>query len=220
MNDEIKITTIFDSITINTNTNTNTKDIEKKQKQVDDIIPSIINDVIKITTNFDCKNHSLTINTNTKNIETIIKKQKKVDDINPSFINDAVNKFNKLSDDLIVDYNYEIIDKEHVHFFILFKQILSKLGETQKYIKCMVTILDNKVSIVKNDKIKLSLKIPKTAELIFIDNIEITNNINDGNNNTITNFTTDKDTNEYKNFDLLYIFIKKLIIKIYNNYNK
>jgi hypothetical protein len=179
------------------------------------------NDEIKITTNFDCKNHSFTINTNTKDVENIIKKQKKVEEVSPSFINDAVNKFNKLSSDLIIDYNYEIIDKDHIHFVILFKQILSKLGETQKYVKCMITLSDNKVTIVKNDKIKLSLKIPKTAEPIFINNVEITNNVNetDGINNTTINFTTDKDKSEYKNFDLLFIFINKVLNKIYTNYN-
>ena len=64
-------------------------------------------DKYKITTNFDCKNHSITLNTNVKDIENMMKKQKKIEEVSPSFINDAVNKFNKLSDDLIIDYNYE-----------------------------------------------------------------------------------------------------------------
>ena len=176
---------------------------------------------IKIDTNFDCKNHSITINTNVNDIENMMKKQKKIEEVSPSFINDAVNQFNKLSGDLILDYNYEIIDKEHIHFVILFKQILSKLGETQKYVKCMITLSDNKVTIIKNDKIKLSLKIPKTAEPIFINNVVITNNVNENesNNNTTIHFTTDKDKSEYKNFDLMFIFINKVLNKIYTNYN-
>ena len=62
------------------------------------------------------------------------------------------------------------------------------------------------------------MKIPKTAEQIFIDNVEITNCVTDGNNNTNINFTTDKDKSEYKNFDLMFIFIKKILNKIYTNY--
>ena len=165
------------------------------------------------------KNHSIIITSNIEKTNKIINENPIEGELTPLFINNYIDKFNTVSENLIIDYNYEIIDKKTIHVIILMKHIFSKLQETQKYFKAVINISDNEITITRNDKIKLQLsnKLSSKIEPLYINYIKITNAIDNTNNVTTVNFITDDDISNYKNFDLLFIFVKKLLNKLIDN---
>ena len=175
---------------------------------------------INISNFFSTKEHSLIIQSKIDETKQFIEKNK-VDekDITPLFINNYIEKINKMTDNIVVDYNYEIIDKTKINFIVLLKHIFKKFGEPQKYFKGTMFIHENHIEIKRNDKIKLSLssKLSSSIELLYIHSMKVTNSIEeDGiHNATKVEFQTDDDIANYKNFDVIYLFIKKLINKIY-----
>ena len=175
---------------------------------------------LNISTAFLEKEHSIIVESNVDETTKIIEKNK-VDekDISPVFIDKYIKKMNKLSDGLIVDYNYEIINKDTIHFIALVKHIFRKFGETQKYIKATITIHEDCIEITRNDKIKLSLssKISSEVEPFFVPYIKITNAVENTVNKTHIVFKTDEDISTYKNIDMFMIFIKNVINKIYTD---
>ena len=175
------------------------------------------NNKIEIKENFSLKEHSIIVSTDLVVSNNCIK-QNKLDEenLNPSSIKKYITKFNKVSNNLILDYNYEIINPENIHVVILFKHILSKMNEPQKYLRAKVTI-DKESEIIhihKDNKIKLNLSIPKTAEELFINYIKIENKVCDNKNVTTVNFHTDDNIENYKNFELLSVYLKKIINQI------
>ena len=86
---------------------------------------------LTISTAFLEREHSIIVVSNVDETNKIMEKNK-VDekDLSPVFIDNYIKKMNKLSDGLIVDYNYEIVNKETIHFIALVKHIFRKFGET------------------------------------------------------------------------------------------
>lgn len=176
------------------------------------------NNKIEIKENFLLKEHSIIISSNVNVSNNIIEKNKlDQEKLNPSSIAKFINKFNKLSNNLILDYNYELINPENINIVILFKHMFSKMNESQKYFKAKVLINNDFIEIHKDNKIKLNCNIPKTTEELFINYIRIENKVCDNKNLTTINFHTDDNIENYKNFDLLSVYIKKIINQLMKN---
>ena len=176
------------------------------------------NNKIEIKENFLLKEHSIFISTDISISNNCIEKNKlDQENLNPSSIKKYINKFNKLSNDLILDYNYELINPDNINIIILFKHMFSKMNESQKYFKAKILINKDFIEIHKDNKIKLNCNIPKTAEELFINYIRIENKICDNKNLTTINFHTDDNIENYKNFDLLSVYIKKTINQFMKN---
>jgi len=167
--------------------------------------------IIEINEMFGSKNHVIRITTKHQSIS------KKCDtELTPSIIKQRMIEFNTLSNNLIIDYDYELINKSSkLNIEIVFKHIFNKLGEEQQFFRGVCSLNDNSIEIVKNNNIKLSCKIPSNAKDFYVNYIKMTNEIQNDDNLTVINFDTDDDVNNYKNFEFLFIFIKKIINKVY-----
>ena len=56
------------------------------------------------------------------------------DEVDVLILDKLVEEFNKLANGLILDYNYEILDKKNILLKVLLKPMFSKFGETQRYL--------------------------------------------------------------------------------------
>jgi hypothetical protein len=177
---------------------------------------------LEIKENFLLKEHSIIISSDVSISNNCIKTNKlDQENLTPSSIKKYISKFNKSSNDLILDYNYEVINPENINIIILFKHILSKMNESQKYFKAKLSInKENEViEMYKDSKIKLDLNIPKTAEELFINYIKIENKVCENKNVTTINFHTDDNIENYKNFELLSVYIKNTLNQIMKNFD-
>jgi len=167
--------------------------------------------LIEINETFDCKNHTILV---TNKHPLTSKKYDK--ELTPLIIKQKMKEFNTLSNNLIIDYDYEIIDRSStLNIEIVFKHIFNKLDEEQRFFRGTCSLNDNSIEIIRNDNIKLSCKIPSNAKDIYINYIKITNEVKNDNSLTVVNFVTDDDVKNYKNFELLFVFIKKILNKVY-----
>jgi len=139
--------------------------------------------------------------------------------VNIKLIDNLVKEFNKLSKQLIVDYNYEIIDKKYIIMKVLLKHTFNKFGEKQRYINYKITYdkNTNTITCVKNSKHPISLNIPQKCEDIPFSSIIITNNKVDDMNTTIITVVSEVDVKEFENFDMILTFTKSLLHSNYNN---
>jgi len=167
----------------------------------------------------------LTINSNETILDdkfTIFSNKTEKDEgaiVNIKLIDNLVKEFNKLSKQLIVDYNYEIIDKKYIIMKVLLKHTFNKFGEKQRYINYKITYdkNTNTITCVKNSKHPISLNIPQKCEDIPFSSITITNNKVDDMNTTIITVVSEVDVKEFENFDMILTFTKSLLHSNYNN---
>ena len=139
--------------------------------------------------------------------------------VNINLIDNLVKEFNKLSKQLVVDYNYEIIDKKYIVMKVLLKHIFNKFGEKQRYINYKITYdkNTNTITCVKNTKHHIGLDIPQKCEDVPFNSITITNNKVDDMNTTIITVDSDVDIKKFENFDMILTFTKTLLHSNYNN---
>jgi len=167
----------------------------------------------------------LTINSNETILDdkfTIFSNKTEKDEgaiVNIKLIDNLVKEFNKLSKQLIVDYNYEIIDKKYIIMKVLLKHTFNKFGEKQRYINYKITYdkNTNTITCVKNSKHPISLNIPQKCEDIPFSHITLTNNKVDDMNITIITVVSEVDVKEFENFDMILTFTKSLLHSNYNN---
>ena len=158
------------------------------------------------TTDDSNKKHTIRFETigSTKDKIKIKIEQKKN---NPLLIDKYVELFNEEHDNLISDYNYEIIseidDCYELNVFILFKHMFRNFKETRKYAKFNVKLSPTQVVAKLNSSIKLDLEIPAKAELLPITNIVADYKMNSINNcETKIVFETVLPATEYANFNM------------------
>ena len=167
----------------------------------------------------------LTINSNETILDdkfTIFSNKTEKDDdaiVNIKLIDNLVKEFNKLSKQLIVDYNYEIVDKKFIIMKVLLKHTFNKFGEKQRYINYKITHNKNTntITCVKNSKHPISLNIPQKCEDMPFSSITITNNKVDDMNTTIITVVSEVEVKEFENFDMILTFTKALLHSNYNN---
>ena len=178
-------------------------------------------------THVEVTNKTIVLNINSN--ETILddkftifsNKTEKDDDaiVNIKLIDNLVKEFNKLSKQLIVDYNYEIIDKKFIIMKVLLKHTFNKFGEKQRYINYKITHdkNTNTITCVKNSKHPISFNIPQKCEDIPFSSITITNNKVDDMNTTIITVVSEVEVKDFENFDMILTFTKLLLHSNYNN---
>ena len=151
----------------------------------------------------------------TESINTAMKNKKKYED-DPSIIETTVKNINKINDGLVEDYDYEVIDEKNIIVTIVFKHLMKKLGETQKFWHGKVVIGENIATLTTINK-KPSLKISSKVELIPIVSITITTNLDDPSliKSEIIMNTLENET-EYKNFNMCMMLIKNSLTKVYS----
>lgn len=136
-------------------------------------------------------------------IEKLIKKEQKKN--NPLLIDKYVEVFNKDHDNLISDYNYEIISEKddcyEVNMVILFKHMFRNFKETRKYAKFNVKLSPTQVVITQKKSIKLDLEIPTKAEVLPITRLVADYKMNTNCETTIV-FDTEAPATEYANFGM------------------
>lgn len=138
------------------------------------------------------------------------------DEVEFTIVDKIIKEFNRISNDLIIDYNYEILDNKNITVELLFKPCFSKFGEIQRYANYKITYNEKNKSLeaflCKNP---ISLKIPANCDRFPFKDITITNTKVDNVNKTVITALSKKDISTYKNFNMIIDFTKKLI---YNNY--
>lgn len=140
----------------------------------------------------------------------------KNDEINVSLIDKMVKEINALTNGLILDYNYEIIDEHNIVCIVLFKHYFSKFGEIQRYAKFKITHSDNGMSAsLTNHDIKL--KIPNGCEHIPFNKLELTNT---GVNKTTIELTSNHPIATYKNYNMFVDLSTKILNKCYSNVDR
>ena len=162
------------------------------------------------------KTVTITIETNRTILDDEISLFNDNDEVEFTIVDKIIKEFNRISNDLIIDYNYEILDKKNITVDILFKPCFSKFGEIQRYVNYKVTYneITKSIEAVLN-KNATGLKIPTNCERFPFKDITITNTKVDNVNKTVITALSKKDISTYKNFNMIIDFTKKLI---YNNY--
>lgn len=144
------------------------------------------------------------------------------EDIDINIVDKIIKEFNRISNGLIVDYNYQIIDSNKktktFNVEILFKHVFSKFGESQQYVNyILIYDIKNKLlNITLNEKIKSSINVNNCHPFPF-NKIQI-NTIKIGETDTTTiNAYSNNNINTYKNYNMILDFTKKLIYANYLN---
>ena len=162
-----------------------------------------------------------TLNKKEHNIKYILTPDlyKKINDIciikDANIIDVYIKRINKNNDNIILDYDYEIIDNHNIKIKIIFKHLFKKLDELQKYVNFNIKIKENKIIITNKDTNYFSEY--TNIELLPINNISI--EYKEACNNVFIKYFTDQDLDTYKNSYLLTDFIKEMFTSIVNNFN-
>jgi hypothetical protein len=138
-------------------------------------------------------------------IERKIKKEQKKN--NPLLVDKYVEQFNQDHDNLISDYNYEIVREEddcyEVNIVVLFKHMFRNFKETRKYAKFNMKLSPTQVIVLQKNSIKLDLEIPSKAEVLPITSLTADYKMNENNNcETTIVFDTAAPSTEYPNFGM------------------
>jgi hypothetical protein len=149
-------------------------------------------------------------------IDKKIKKEQKKN--NPLLIDKYIELFNEDHDNLISEYNYEIISEKdecyEVNVIILFKHMFRNFKETRKYAKMNVKLSPTQVIVTQKNSIKLELEIPDKAEVLPITKLVADYKMNENNNcETTIVFDTAAPSTEYANFQMAIKLFEMYLIK-------
>ncbi len=138
-------------------------------------------------------------------IEKQLKKEQKKN--NPLLIDKYVELFNEDHENLISEYNYEIISEKddcyEVNLIVLFKHMFRNFKETRKYAKFNVKLSPTQVIVIQKNSIKLDLEIPAKTEVLPITKLVADYKMNANNNcETTIVFDTAAPSTEYPNFGM------------------
>jgi hypothetical protein len=138
------------------------------------------------------------------------------DEVDVKIVDKMVKEFNRISNGLIVDYNYQVIDKRNIHLEILFKHVFNKFGEVQRYVNYNLKY-DDKTQILEATihKKDVGLNNVRNCQEFPFSKIQITNTKIDTMNKTVVTATANNDISSYKNHKMIIDFAKRLI---YDNY--
>lgn len=140
------------------------------------------------------------------------------DEVDPQIIDKLVKEFNRISNGLILDYNYKVLNgKKGAELEILFKHVFNKFGETQKYVVYLVTYDEkNKIVELKAQTRDIGLNV-RNCQVFPFNKIHIVNTKEGENNTTVINAYSVNDISTYKNYNMVIDFTKKLIHENYKN---
>ncbi len=140
------------------------------------------------------------------------------DEVDVLILDKLVQEFNKLANGLILDYNYEILDKKNILLKVLLKPMFSKFGEAQRYLTYKINYNDQtQVVVAAKTNQSISLKIPSTCEHVPFPKITMTNTKDGLINTTVITVSADELISSYKNYDMIMTFTKMLIHKNYQH---
>lgn len=140
------------------------------------------------------------------------------DEVDPQIIDNLVKEFNRISNGLILDYNYKVLNnKKGVELEMLFKHVFNKFGETQKYVVYLITYNEkNKIIEAKAQTRDIGLSV-RNCQIFPFNKIVVTNTKQDDKNTTIINAYSTNNISTYKNYNMVIDFTKKLIHENYKN---
>ena len=160
---------------------------------------------------------TFTIDSNKTILDDEISMYNENDEVDVVIVDKLVKEFNRVSNGLIQDYNYQVIDKKNIHIEILFKHVFSKFGEIQRYINYKLTYNEQAKSleiVLNNGNIGLS-NIRNCQQFPF-DKLQLSNTkMADGMNKTIIVAYSNAPISTYKNYKMIVDYAKRLI---YDNY--
>jgi hypothetical protein len=161
---------------------------------------------------------TFTIESNKTILDDEISMYNDKDEVDPLIIDKLVKEFNRISNGLIVDYNYKVLNnKKGAELEILFKHVFSKFGETQKYVVFFITYDEkNKIVEAKSQTRDIGLNV-RNCQLFPFNRIHITNAKHGDKNTTVINAYSVNDLSIYKNYNMIIDFTKKLIHENYKN---
>ena len=138
-------------------------------------------------------------------IEKKIKKEQKKNNI--LLIDKYVESFNEDHENLISDYNYEIVSEKdncyEVNLIVLFKHMFRNFKETRKYAKFNVKLSPTQISVRQNNDITLDLDIPSKTEILPITKLVTDYTMTEDNKcKTKIVFETAAPSTEYPNFSM------------------
>jgi len=140
------------------------------------------------------------------------------DEVDVLILDKLVQEFNKLANGLVLDYNYEILDKKNLLLKVLLKPMFSKFGETQRYLTYKINYNDkSQVVVAAKTSQSISLKIPSSCEHVPFPKITMTNTKEGDVNTTVITVSADDLISSYKNYDMIMTFTKMLIHKNYQH---
>lgn len=167
------------------------------------------------------KTLTLTIRSSRTILEDELAGVKKDDEIDCPMVDKVIKEFNKSSNDLIVDYNFESINKNTIIICVLLKQAFKKFGEVQRYVNYKVTFDEkNKTTTFVLNKGEPSVSIPSACKHAPFNKIVITNTKTDDINVSVINVTFDDDVSTYKNYNMILDYTTGMLKKIYSSVNK
>ncbi len=140
------------------------------------------------------------------------------DEVDPQLIDKLVKEFNRISNGLVLDYNYKVLNgKKGVELEVLFKHVFNKFGETQKYVVYLITYDEkNKIIEAKAQTRDIGLNV-RNCQLFPFNKIVMTNTKNNDSNTTVINAYSTNDISIYKNYNMIIDFTKRLIQDNYKN---
>lgn len=139
------------------------------------------------------------------------------DEVNVKIVDKMVEEFNRLSNGLIAEYNYRVIDKKNINLEILFKHVFNKFGETRRYVNYILTYDKESNSVTANlNNGNIGLKNIQNCQHFPFDKIDIKNTKQeDGVNKTIIVAYSNNPIQGYKNYKMIIDFTKRVI---YDNF--
>ena len=150
------------------------------------------------------------------------------DEIDFKIVDNLVAEFNRVSNKLVSDYNYELVNKKCLVMKVVMKHMFKKFGEAQRWVNYAITCekrnpnneMDKTIVCMNNNnkQYKITLNTPIQSIQAPFNRIEITNTkIVDDVNTTVIRITTNDPVSSYKNFDMIITFTKLLIHNNYKN---
>jgi hypothetical protein len=164
---------------------------------------------------------TLTIRSSRTILEDELSNVKKDDEIDCSAVDKVIKEFNKSSNDLIVDYNFESINKNTIIICVLLKQAFKKFGEVQRYVNYKVTFDEkNKTTTFVLNKGEPIVTIPSGCKHAPFNKVVMTNTKADNINVSVIDVTFDDDISTYKNYNMILDYTTGMLRKIYSSVNK
>jgi len=160
--------------------------------------------------------HTLTFNVNKSLRDKLL--MTKIDMNNIMFVDEQVKIINDNINNIIMDYNYEIINDTTINFALLFKPVLKSLNVRQKFTKCFIVVdkIANNIVVRFDKNVAINLGISSEVEFLPITHVKITFEDDSANPEQLTItllFESEYDLTQDKSFNILLTMLKETIEK-------
>ena len=133
---------------------------------------------------------------------------------NLTIVDKYIRDFNNQNDNIVSEYNYEIITDTNFNVILLFKHMFRALGTTRKYAKFNVDIIDDTITLKFGEKMDINLKTKGKHDHIPITLMRASYVLGENEIHNTIDFETVDDVETYKCYTMLTTTIRDGITDI------